>query len=444
LSVRTLRILIAPRSQVEFVMAAQERVKKLLLTSVSPAATPRHVSTHNSNSAWLLLKTCHGASLSWVAAGAAVTTRLPAAIELLGDGSLGERRTVIDRTSTGVPSTRAAEWWGRSTRFAILICWSVVCLFPLYWIAITSLKNDATIDNGPFYVPFVDFTPSYDAWAFLLADPYDSLLWRYVNSTVVGVISTLLTVALAGLALYGLTRFKVTVTYARLALFGIAFGTASSALFVDSMVLRLLLVGTALVLAGAAMRFEPGGPVVSAHVMQGAMLATRVLPPIVIVVPLYVLAQRTGTLDTHFALIFTYVSVNLPVAIWLLAPVLGVRASDQEEAAQLDGASHIGIFCTIVVPMESRSLAAVSLLIFILCWNEYLFAVHLGSNHALTLPPYLVGQMSMKEAQVGSEGEEWSRLSAATVLMVLPMLIVSRWAQRVLGRTAVWQSSDRR
>lgn len=276
--------------------------------------------------------------------------------------------------------------------YAVLGLWTFVCLFPLYWVAVTSLKGALEIDRGPFYLPFFDFAPTLDSWAFILTDPYDNLLKRFFNSTVVGLSSTLLTVFLGGMAVYGLTRFRYRLPWTE-------FGNRSILL---------------------------------------AILATRVLPPIVLVVPIYMMAQFTGTLDTRFALILTYTAINLPVAVWLLQPVFGKAATEQEEAAQLDGASHLRIFFTIFLPMVAASIAAVGLLIFILCWNEYLFAVYIASDHAMTLPPWLAGQMSMKEAQAGGEAEEWARLSATTILMVAPLLACTAVAQRVLSRTALW------
>ena len=169
-----------------------------------------------------------------------------------------------------------------------------------------------------------------------------------------------------------------------------------------------------------------------------AMLVTRVLPPIVMVLPIYLMAQLTGTLDSRFALVVTYTAVNLPVALWLLGPVFGDRASDQEEAAQIDGASHFYICFTILAPMAAAGIAAVGLLVFILCWNEYLFAAFLATDHAMTLPPWMVGQMSMKEAQTGSEAEEWAHLSAAAVVMIAPLLAFTALIQRFLGRTNLW------
>jgi multiple sugar transport system permease protein len=275
---------------------------------------------------------------------------------------------------------------GRVLTYAILVFWSFVCLFPLYWVAVTSLKGEADIMNGPVYLPFIDFTPSLKAWKFILGDTYDNLLPRFFNSAVIGITATIITTTLGGMAVYGFTRFK----------------------------------------------WRTGLP----HKILFAILASRILPPVVIVLPLYLMAQTAGALDTRFALIFTYTAINLPVAIWLLQPVLGPHASDQEEAALLDGASHLVIFFTIVLPMIAASIAAVALLIFMLCWNEYLFAVYLAGDRAMTLPPWMVGQLSMKEAQIGGEAEEWANLSAATVLMVAPLLAFTAFVRNALSRMA--------
>ncbi len=277
---------------------------------------------------------------------------------------------------------------GKVLTYALLAVWSLVCVFPLYWVAVTSLKSETAITEGPSYIPFVDFTPSLGAWAFVLADANDNLLPRYFNSAFVGLASTLFALFLGGMAVYGLTRFTK-----------------------------------------AARRN---------HGVLLAILATRILPPVVIILPIYMMAQFAGLLDTRLALIFTYTALNLPVAVWLLQPIFGARATAQEEAAQLDGASQFQIFFTIFLPMVAASIAAVGLLIFILCWNEYLFAAYLAGNHAMTLPPWLVGQMSVKEAQIGSEAEEWAHLSAATILMAAPLLTCTVFVQRFLGRMTLW------
>ena len=152
--------------------------------------------------------------------------------------------------------------------------------------------------RGPFYIPFVDFTPTLESWKFILFYPYENLRVRFFNSAVVGLSSTLLTLLLGGMAVYGLTRFR----------------------------LRLPWKG-------------PGN-----RAIMAAILATRILPPAAVAIPIYMMATYTGTLDTRFALVVTYTAANLPVAVWLLQPIFGVRATEQEEAALLDGASHLQIF----------------------------------------------------------------------------------------------------
>ena len=284
----------------------------------------------------------------------------------------------------------------RSTLANILIYWvlgfwCLVCLFPLYWIVVTSLKDESEIMRGPYYLPFVDFTPSLEAWVSILDYANDHLLLRFYNSVVVSITSTFLTVVLGAMAVYGLTRFHYKLPWIGLRNEGILF----------------------------------------------AILASRILPPVVIAIPLYVMAQYTGTLDTHFALIFAYTAANLPVAVWLLLPVFGNMATSQEEAAQLDGASHLRIFLSIFMPMVAASTAAVGLLIFVLCWNEYLFATFLTSDKVSTLPPWVMGQMSIKEAAVGGDGDEWPQLSAAIIFMIVPLLACTAFAQRVLGRIAL-------
>ena len=146
-------------------------------------------------------------------------------------------------------------------------------------------------------------------------------------------------------------------------------------------------------------------------------------------------------LDTRLALISTYTAANLPAVVWLLQPVFGDGASELEDAARLEGASHREIFTTIVLPMAAGGLATVALLNFVLCWNEYLFASVLVSDHALTVPPWVVGQISMKEAQIIGEGEEWARLSVAILLTVTPLLVIAVFVQRVLGRMALFRQS---
>ena len=277
----------------------------------------------------------------------------------------------------------AFDTLNRAIIYIILGVWSFVCFLPIYWIAITSFKDVSVIDKPPTYLPFLDFVPSLDAWRFILLDANENLVSRAVNSIVIGIASTLLTLVIGGMMVYGLTRFTSKI---------------------------------------------------SSFSVTAAILGTRILPPVVVAVPLYFIAQKTGTLDTLGVLIFIYTAINLPIVIWMLTPIFGPRATDQEEAALLDGASHFHVLFFILAPMVKTALITVGLLVFLQCWNEYLFAAFLTSDHALTLPPWMVGQLSMKEAQTGGGAEEVAHLAAATVVMALPVLLFTVIAQRSLTR----------
>lgn len=264
--------------------------------------------------------------------------------------------------------------------YGLLGLWSFVCLFPVFWLAVTSLKTEHDITSGPRYLPFVDFTPSLASWVFFLTDRYDNFIRQLMNSVVISLAATGLMLLAAAMAVYSFTRF----------------------------------------------RWRHGGPAVMA-----ALMLTRMLPPIALAVPVYVLAQQVHLLDTRSLLVLVYTAVNLPVALWLLWPVLGSKTSDQEEAALLDGASHWRILFEVLLPTVIGGVAAAGIFIFVLCWNEYLLAAMLAGNEAMTLPPFLAGQMSIKEAQTGSEAEEWAHFSAAALM---PALVFVGMAQRALGR----------
>jgi multiple sugar transport system permease protein len=272
----------------------------------------------------------------------------------------------------------------RVLTYVVLVVWAVICIFPLYWVAITSFKDVLIIDQAPRCLPFVDFMPSLDAWRFILLDHNENLVSRAVNSAIIGLCATLATLVLGGMLVYGVTRLMTKHK-----------GTAVVAL----------------------------------------VLTTRILPPVAIVLPLYIMAQVSGTRDSLGILIFVYTAINLPIAVWLLMPVFGSRATEQEEAAQLDGASHIYVFFGILLPMMRGAMITVGFLVFLQCWNEYFFAVFLTADNALTIPPWMVGQLSMKEAQIGGEAEEWAHLSAATIVMALPALVFTLFAQKSLGRS---------
>lgn len=278
-------------------------------------------------------------------------------------------------------------------RFAILILWSLVCLLPLYWMLLTSIKADTDFINGPRYIPYVDFVPDFRAWRFILFEAQDGFFRRFANSFVIALTASGLAVASGAMLVHGATRLPTA---------------------------RWWLGPKALI---------------------PAMITTRVLPPVAVALPIYVMAKFLNVLDSKALLILVYAAVNVPVAAWLAVPLIGLKRSEQEDAALLEGASEFLIFRSVILPMAAGGLFAIGAIVFMLSWNEYVLAVFLTSENALTLPPFLMGQMSVKEAAAGAESKEWGNISAATIIMVLPVLALTGAALAVLRKLPFIRSS---
>jgi multiple sugar transport system permease protein len=341
-------------------------------------------------------------------------------------------------------SRRPSFGWSRALRAGPLLAyvplgfWAVVCLFPLYWIAATTLKQPLDVINGPRYLPFVDFKPTLDAWAYILFNPNDDTLRRYLNSVVVSFGATALTVTFGALAAYGLTRLRASFGVATIAVVVLAIGVATAVSLAGANTLTAAIAAVLLIVAASIpirRRRKVSRRVVANTGIFLAILATRILPPVVTVLPIYLLFERAQLLDTRFALILTYTAANLPIAIWLARAFFDEVPLEVEEAAALDGASAFRTFYAVVLPMAKAGIVATALLIFVLCWNEYLFAVYLTADHALTMPPFLTGQMATRE-QMASADPEWGYFSVLIVLMVAPLVLFTGIVQRVVSRVS--------
>ena len=200
--------------------------------------------------------------------------------------------------------------------YAVLAFWSLVVLFPLYWVLVTSFKSESDVFSGPFYLPFVDFQPNLDAWRFMLLE--NNTLWPYFNSVIISVSSTALAVLIGSLSAYALVRIRFQVTLASIGCFLAllaAVVVAVAAVQVPwpvatavAIVLFVIFLGT----IGRRFRLSVGN-----NDIEFWMISNRIMPPIVAVLPIYVMFQHLRLLDTQVALIATYTAVNLPIVVWL-------------------------------------------------------------------------------------------------------------------------------
>ncbi len=310
--------------------------------------------------------------------------------------------------------------------YALLILWSLVVLVPLYWVLITSFKGPGEVDNGPFYIPFVDFTPSLQAWDFMLRQNNTS--GPYLNSVVVALASTVLAVLIGALAAYALVRIRFQVKLAAVALFLILLIAVIAAVATFGVPWEIaVIVAVALFLIGLFTLVGRTRLAVGNNDIEFWIISNRIMPPIVAVLPIYVMFQQLRLLDTQVALIATYTAVNLPIVVWLTRDFFAGIPLDLEESAQIDGASKFRVFFTIALPLVRSGLVATFLLVLILAWNEYLLALFLSNAKAQTMPVLV-------SAQNTTRGPQWWNMSVLIVVMIAPVVVISSVLQKHIAR----------
>ncbi|RWN33697.1 carbohydrate ABC transporter permease [Mesorhizobium sp.] len=314
----------------------------------------------------------------------------------------------------------------RIVTYALLFLWTLVVVIPLYWVFITSFKGPGEVDNGPFYLPFVDFAPSLQAWDFMLVQNYT--LRPYTNSVVVAVASTLLAVLIGSLAAYALVRIRFQVKLAAVAIFLILLTAiiVSVATFgvqweIAVAVAAALFIIALFTLVGRT-RLAVGN-----NDIEFWIISNRIMPPIVAVLPIYVMFQQMRLLDTQLALIVTYTAINLPIVVWLTRDFFAGIPLDLEESAQIDGASKFRVFFTIALPLVRSGLVATFLLVLILAWNEYLLALFLSNADAQTMPVLV-------SAQNTTRGPQWWNMSVLITVMIAPVIVISSILQKHIAR----------
>lgn len=274
----------------------------------------------------------------------------------------------------------------------LVVGYALVSMIPLLWIFATGLK---TPPDSISYPPKIVFTPSLEGYCNLfttrtrqtpeyiealppatetcdeitrgrnmvIAGP-SNYVPRFVNSVVVAFGSTFLAVLLGTLAAYGFSRFKVPL--------------ADDLLFF--------------------------------------ILSTRMMPPIAVAIPIYLMYRELGLSDTALGMILLYTAVNVSLAVWLLKGFIDEIPREYEEAAMIDGYTRLQAFVKVVLPQAATGIAATAIFCLIFAWNEYAFAVLLTSGNAQTAPPFI-------PTIIGVGGQDWPAVAAGATLFLLPVMI---------------------
>ena len=257
-----------------------------------------------------------------------------------------------------------------------VVTWSValvalaVVLFPFYWMLNTSLKPPSEVFASP--PAFVSPNWSLDAYVALFST---RPVGRYfVNSLVVAIGSTVVSVSLAALAAYGLTRF-----------------------------------------------FPRGA---TPFVMF--LLFTKMLPETLLIIPYFQLMSELNLLNTYLALILAYSSFALPFSVWMLIGFFRSIPREIDEAAVVDGATVLQAFRRVILPLARPGLTAVALFTFLLAWNSYVWALVLTTDSSMFVLSVGIANM------VGEYRVQWNELMAAAFVAALPVMVLYSMLERHL------------
>ena len=330
--------------------------------------------------------------------------------------------TFFKRKSVYVPSPA-----GRLFSYSVLIVWSFVVLFPIYWLIVTSVKLPIQVDAGPVYLPFVDYQPSLHAWRYIFVDLGPDTFRPYFNTIVVSIVSAVLALALGALASYALTRFEYRPKLGVIGLFAGCLALAVAAIWLGApwQVVVVAAIAVFLILAQTiGRRFRRA---LRNSDIAFWMISQRMMPPVAVVIPIYVLFQRLSLLDSYPALIITYVATNLPIVVWLMRDYFQSIPIELEECAAIDGASRYRIFWSIVLPLSTPGLVATFLFVLVFCWNEYLLALFLSFSKVQTMPLLVA-------AQNATRGPQWWYMSVLILIMILPVIGMAIALERYISR----------
>jgi multiple sugar transport system permease protein len=256
--------------------------------------------------------------------------------------------------------------FGRGVAMAVLFA---VIVLPLYWILSAAFKHYVDI-----YRLRLTFTPTLGNFVEIMREPF-LVQDKLINSLIVSCSTVLITLPIATAAAYSFSRFRLF---------------AHKSLMV-------------------------------------AVLATQFLPPVVIVLPFFLMFRDLGLYDTRIALIVVQTAMVMPFAIWMIKGFIDQIPVDIEESAMIDGATRLQVLYQMIMPIALPGIVTAGIFCFILSWNDFIIAVILTSEDAVTLP-VAIGLFNREE------GDLWQLISATGLFIMLPMFLFASFMQRYLVR----------
>ena len=258
---------------------------------------------------------------------------------------------------------------GLFLRIVLALAVTVLFLFPIYWLAIISFKTPDEI----FAYPPV-WWPEAIPWQNYLVLFKDGDAETVGNSLIIATVSTILAMLIGTMCAYSIARFRT-----------------GGVLFSDW------------------------------------MISNRMIPPIVIVFPVFLLFVILGLVDTYIGLILLYTAFNLPYVVWMMRGYIQDVPLELEEAALVDGLTRWQVFRKVLLPMVRGGLFATAVFTFVFAWNEFIFALVLTRNEVTTFPVQVTHYF-------GGQSNFWAKIAAMSMLGTVPIFIIVAFLQRFLVR----------
>jgi len=196
--------------------------------------------------------------------------------------------------------------------------------------------------------------------------------------------------------------------------------------FINTLIVSTSAVALSLGIGAPAAYAFASFPFKGRSILFFALLVMRMLPPIAVLVPMYLLFNKIGLATTRLSVVLAYTTFSLPLVVWLMRGYFEDLPVELEESAWIDGASRFGAFMYIILPLARPGLVAASILCLQLAWNDFLFSAVLTNNATQTLP------VMMAAFNAGDSGMDWGGLTASGMLVTLPVIFFSFVAQRHL------------
>lgn len=274
----------------------------------------------------------------------------------------------------------------------LVIGYALITMLPLLWIVATGFKSST---DSIAYPPKILFEPTVEGYVNVFTtqtrlsgemaeEPREDLPWyeqlvrekgntivgqsryteRFFNSVIIGFGSTFFAIVLGTAAAYAFSRFKVPLK--------------------DDLMFFIL--------------------------------STRMMPPIAVAIPIFLMFRNLGLNDTHAGMILLYTAINLSLAVWLINGFIDEIPIEYEEAALIDGYTRFQAFYKVVLPQAATGIASTAIFCLIFAWNEYALAVLLTSGTAQTAPPFI-------PTIIGVGGQDWPAVAAGATIFLVPVMV---------------------